>query len=65
MLLDGRHDRAAIVEALIEPVTTGKVEARVGGEPLTDPKRIRSILTERVEDCFRDFAHHALLIEAI
>jgi methyltransferase-like protein len=63
MLLDGRHDRSAIVEALIEPLAAGKVEARVGGEPLTDPKRIRSILTERVEVCLRDFARHALLIE--
>jgi SAM-dependent methyltransferase len=63
MLLDGRHDRSMIVEALIEPLTAGKVEARVGGAPLTDPKRIRSILVERVEACLRDFVHHALLIE--
>jgi methyltransferase-like protein/ubiquinone/menaquinone biosynthesis C-methylase UbiE len=62
-LLDGRHDRRAIVEALIEPVAAGKVEVRIGGQPLTDPQRIRPILAERVEVCLRDFARHALLVE--
>jgi methyltransferase-like protein/protein-L-isoaspartate O-methyltransferase len=63
-LLDGRHDRSAIVEALVEPVAAGMVEARIAGQQLTDPQRIRPILAERVEVCLSDFVRHGLLVEA-
>ncbi len=62
-MLDGRHDRAAIVEALIEPVARGEVETRIDGRSVTEPDRIRLILTDRVDACLRDFQRHALLID--
>jgi methyltransferase-like protein len=62
-LLDGQHDRAAIVEALIEPVVAGKVNVRIAGRPLSDPKEIRPLLAERVEACLADFARHGLLVD--
>lgn len=62
-LLDGRHDRATIVEALIEPVLSGNVKVRIAGRPLSDPKEIRPLLAERVEVCLADFARHALLVD--
>jgi methyltransferase-like protein len=62
-MLDGRHNRSEIVEALVEPVAKGKVEARVDGRPITDPDQIQPILAERVEACLRDFAKHSLLVE--
>jgi methyltransferase-like protein len=63
-MLDGRHDRPAIIEALVEPVVAGKVETRVAGKRLNDPRRIRPILAERVEACLSDFVRHGLLVEA-
>ncbi len=62
-LLDGRHDRAAIIEALIEPVLSGRVRVRIAGQPLADPWRIRPLLAERVEACLADFARHGLLVD--
>ncbi|HEV3416511.1 MAG TPA: class I SAM-dependent methyltransferase [Pirellulales bacterium] len=63
-MLDGRHDRSAIIEALVEPVAAGKVAARFAGKPLTNPRQIRPILAEQVEACLNDFVRHGLLVEA-
>ncbi len=62
-LLDGRHDRAAIVESLVEPVRSGQVVVRIDGRSLSDPDRIRPLLKERIEVCLEDFARHGLLME--
>ncbi len=60
--LDGRHDRAAIIAALVEPVAAGKVQVRIGGENVTDPDRVRPIVAERVDACLADFLQHGLLL---
>ncbi len=59
--LDGQHDRQAILSELVEPVVSGKVEARIAGERITDPARIRAMLAERLETCLADLARHGLL----
>jgi methyltransferase-like protein len=60
--LDGRHDRAAIIEALVAPVASGSVQVRIDGENVTDPDRVRPILAERVDACLADFLQHGLLL---
>jgi methyltransferase-like protein len=59
--LDGSHDRAALIEALLAPVAKGAVQVRIDGENITDPDRVRPILAERVDACLADFLEHGLL----
>jgi hypothetical protein len=63
--LDGRHDQAAIVAALAEPVLSGQAEVRVEGRPLTDPASVRKLLSQRVAACIADFARNALLVREV
>jgi methyltransferase-like protein/2-polyprenyl-3-methyl-5-hydroxy-6-metoxy-1,4-benzoquinol methylase len=63
--LDGRHDRAAIVESLAEPVLSGKAQMRVDGQSVTDPDAVRKLLSERVAVCIADFARNALLVREV
>ena len=63
--LDGKNDRAAIVESLAEPLFNGAAEIRIEGKPVTDPVAVRKLLSERVEACIADFARNALLVREV
>jgi methyltransferase-like protein len=64
-LLDGQHDRAAIVEALLAgPIADGVLTLEDEGQPLTtrSVQRLRERLFEEVERCLRYLAQAALLV---
>ncbi len=62
-LLDGQHDRAAIVAKLAAPVLDGRAAMRVEGRTVGDPQEVRRFVAERVETCLADFSRNALLVE--
>ncbi len=63
--LDGKNNRAAIVESLAEPLFSGAAEIRIEGKPVTEPAAVRKLLAERVEACIADFARNALLVREV
>lgn len=63
--LDGRSDRASIVEALAQPVLSGEAGMRVEGRLMTDAAIVRELLGQRVDTCIADFARNALLIREV
>jgi SAM-dependent methyltransferase len=65
MHLDGQHDRAQIVESLIQPVLSGEAEIRVEGRSLRNPTAVRKALDDRVAAVIADFARNALLVREV
>ncbi len=63
--LDGRHDRAQIVETLAEPVLNGEAEIRVDGRRISGAAAVRELLAQRVEACLNDFARNSLLMREV
>ena len=59
-LLDGDHDRGAIVESLQEAVTNDTFTIQRGDEPVRDPEQVRDVLGEGVEASLERMARLAL-----
>jgi methyltransferase-like protein len=62
LCLDGTRDRAAIVDALAEAVTSGRVELRHDGRPLRDAEEVRALVGAALGPSLRRLAGSALLI---
>jgi hypothetical protein len=65
--LDGRHDRAAILEILVELARRGglvipQIEAHGNGGYPRDDERLREVLGPMLDECLTRLAHFALLI---
>ena len=60
-LLDGRRDRAALLEALDALVASGEFTVHAGDEPVNDPAQIREALAAELEPCLGRLAGLALL----
>jgi hypothetical protein len=61
--LDGRHDRAALVEALAAgPVAEGMLVIQQDGDPIENAERARDVLADGVEKSLRWLARAALLV---
>jgi len=61
-LLDGEHDKAAMIEKLVEVTLKGGLSVQQDNEPLTDPDKVRAALTGVMEPSLAGLARHALLI---
>lgn len=59
--LDGTHDRAAVVDALVDLVESDEFSIQEGNEVLTDPARVREMLGSALEPCLTRLANLALL----
>ncbi len=62
-LLDGRHDRQALLDAVIAgPVAEGRLVARRDGQPVDDPASARQLLARSIDDRLAWLARACLLI---
>jgi methyltransferase-like protein/cyclopropane fatty-acyl-phospholipid synthase-like methyltransferase len=61
-MLDGEHDRPALVRGLIELVRRGEFEMRRDGEPLTDPDTLADVLGKELEGALQRLALSGLLV---
>ena len=66
-LLDGTHDRRAMVAKLVDAVETGRVtlkrvESRVRPEPRGEESTLEEIVEESLSDCLMKLARFALLV---
>ena len=59
-LLDGDHDRGAIVESLQEAVANDTFTIQRGDEPVRDPEQVRDVLGQGVEASLERMARLAL-----
>jgi methyltransferase-like protein/SAM-dependent methyltransferase len=60
--LDGSHDRAALLQVMLEKVKEGSLRLSEGDEPVTDPGRAEEILAEVLDKELPGLAQQALLI---
>lgn len=62
-LLDGQHDRPALIEALERLVSEGSLDLRGAGPPPHSPERTRTIIAAALEGSLHRLASSALLID--
>jgi len=62
-LLDGGHDRAALLEALNGLVAEGVLVAEQHGQPVKDPTALRELLTQALDYALPYLARSALLLK--
>ena len=60
--LDGRHDRAMLVEQLAAQVRKGELTLQHEGRPVTDPDEILKRVANSVEAALARLAENALLV---
>ncbi len=60
-LLDGRHDRAALIDALGDLVAKGELTVEKDGQPLKEAEQMRKIVEEAVDEQLKMLARNALL----
>lgn len=60
--LDGKHDRAALLDEMFKLVRGGVLQANENNQPVTDEKRVRELLAPSIDDALRRFGQHAFLI---
>lgn len=61
--LDGRNDRAALVELLLAgPIQEGQLSVQEGNQPVDDAARTRELLAQGLEERLRWLADAALLV---
>jgi methyltransferase-like protein/SAM-dependent methyltransferase len=60
-LLDGRRDRAAVMDALVGMVEAGQINIQVKGHPVRDEQQLRSILVELIDASLKRLASNGLL----
>ena len=61
-LLDGRRDRAELVEALVEAAAGGGIEIMQGGAAISDRGELRAYMEGRIEGILQKMARFALLV---
>ncbi|MCS6865707.1 MAG: class I SAM-dependent methyltransferase [Gemmata sp.] len=61
-LLDGRHDREALLEALTAYAQKGDLTVNVSGQPVTDAETLRRALARVLEPALETLARDALLV---
>ncbi len=61
-LLDGHHDRRALVDALLEAIANDTFTIQRGDEPVRDPGQVRAMLGQGVESSLERMARLALLL---
>jgi len=61
-LLDGEHDRDAIVASLAQLVSSGKITIEESGKPVMEQARINDLLRQRLEIILKQCANLGLLI---
>jgi hypothetical protein len=62
-LADGQRTLTEIADALFGIVTGGGATISENGQPITDPARLRAIVSKAVSDEFENFARQGLLTE--
>jgi methyltransferase-like protein len=60
--LDGRRDRSAILDALVEAGITGQLQLQHDGQPITERARLREIFEKSLGPCLQGLANSALLV---
>jgi methyltransferase-like protein len=60
-VLDGRHDRQAILAELHDAAANGVFTTHVQGQPVTDPREVDRLLTHALEESLGRLAARALL----
>jgi SAM-dependent methyltransferase len=61
-LLDGTHDREAMVAAVLEQARSGVIRFMRGDQPITDDATVRTCAVEHVESSLADLARRAVLL---
>ncbi len=61
-LLDGRHDRAGLLDGLVESAVSGAMKVKREGEVLRGPAAIRAALDEVLDRSLKGLAMNALLV---
>lgn len=59
--LDGSHDRAVVLAALVEMAAAGALFVHEGGQPVRDPHRLATQLEGAMESALQGLARRALL----
>jgi methyltransferase-like protein/cyclopropane fatty-acyl-phospholipid synthase-like methyltransferase len=62
-LADGRRDRAAILEVLIELAQQGRLLLQRGDEAIKAPEQVRAILSDQLDTVLTKLARLAILVE--
>jgi len=61
-LLDGRHDRSAILDQLVKLVVAGTLVVHKDGQQLREGKTLQNVLAQTVDEKLANLAKDALLI---
>lgn len=61
-LLDGTHDREALIEKLAGLVAQGTLVAQEGGMPVSNPERLRTVLATFLDQTLTNLVRLALLV---
>jgi methyltransferase-like protein/2-polyprenyl-3-methyl-5-hydroxy-6-metoxy-1,4-benzoquinol methylase len=62
LLLDGKRDRAEILDSLVGMAVSGRITIEVQGQTVRDSARLRQILGAQLDTSIRLLAQHALLV---
>jgi methyltransferase-like protein/SAM-dependent methyltransferase len=60
--LDGRRDRSALLDALVEAASSGRFQLHHDGQPITDQPKLREIFEKSLGPCLQGLANSALLV---
>jgi methyltransferase-like protein len=64
-LLDGQHDRPAILAALAQAIKVDGVTIEHQGKTVSDPEEVLRLMTDSLEPCLHKLALNALLVDAV
>lgn len=62
-LLDGEHDRDALMEALVKKAQDGTLTLRANDQPITDEAQIRHVMEQALDKTLENCAKSALLVK--
>lgn len=60
--LDGKHDKAMLIDLLVEMVTTGVLNAHKDGVKVTEPDEVRKLITPALDEALNRFSQFSFLI---
>jgi hypothetical protein len=61
LLLDGNHERDSLIDMLAGDVQSSKLVVHDKGEPVSEPSRVREILSTLVDDNLKQLARNGFL----
>jgi methyltransferase-like protein len=61
-LLDGQHDKPAMLDSLVEAALGEKISVQRGDEEIRDPEMIRNTLTPILDQCLEEVRRMAVLV---